>query len=124
MSGTNEPRDAPTTTTITKTTTTTTEPKKQEKKPANRMASMQSLKDDPPEIPLTSIITFEPQLLQIAGRIISILNEQELFSKIKKVIHKKFDVSIKKLDNELQSGGGETYFTEKECSFFSDNRVI
>ena len=104
------------------TTDATTDAPK-DKKPS-RLDGFKSLKENPPELPLVSFVTFEPQLLQMAGRMLGIMNDPILFDKLKKVVHKKFDVSIKKLDDELKKGGGESYFTEAECSFFSSNRVI
>lgn len=91
------------------------------KKKLNRIDDIQSLKSNPPELPLVSIITLEPQAMEMAGRLMHILNDPVLFNKFKQTLHKKFDLTIHNIDKEINNsvkGGGESYFTQEECSFF------
>jgi len=108
------------------------------KKPLSRVESFQKLKDEPIELPLVSIVTLEPQAMEMAGRLVKILNDPILFEKFKQMSHKKFDLTIHRIDNEIKgnkpaaaptaaaAGGGakESYFTQEECSFFSNNQEI
>jgi hypothetical protein len=98
-----------------------------QKNKLSRIESIQSLKSNPPELPLVNIITIEPQILEMVGRLVHILNDPVLFNKFKQTIHKKFDLTIHNIDNEINpilkkttkvKGGGESYFTQEECSFF------
>ena len=62
------------------------------------------------------------------GRLINIINDPKLFVKLRNVIHKKFDLTINETNKQIKEdnpqydveGGGreESYFTQKECSFF------
>jgi hypothetical protein len=97
------------------------------KKPKTRIDSIQELKNNPPELPLVSIVTIEPQVLEMVGRLVHILNDPVLFNKFKQTLHKKFDLTIHNIDKEINkpstavaTGGGkeESYFTQEECSFF------
>jgi len=99
------------------------------KKKLNRIDDIQKLKSDPPELPLVSIVTLEPQAMEMAGRLMHILNDPVLFNKFKQTLHKKFDLTIHNIDKEINgikpstaaaAGGGkeESYFTQEECSFF------
>jgi len=99
------------------------------KKPDTRFESLEKLSTEPPELPLLSILTLEPQLLEMLGRLIKILNDPILFEKLKQVIHKKFDLTIHRVDKEItetkrKGGGNESYFTKEECSFFSNSQEI
>ena len=91
-------------------------------KKISRLEGLHKLKSDPPELPFVSIITIEPQVLEMVGRLIHILNDPVLFTKFKQTIHKKFDLTIHNIDNQINNnptkGGGESYFTQEECSFF------
>jgi hypothetical protein len=109
------------------------------KEPLTRVESFQKLNDEPIELPLVSIVTLEPQAMEMAGRLVKILNDPILFEKFKQMIHKKFDLTIHRIDKEIKgskpaaaptavaAGGGaaeESYFTQEECSFFSNNQEI
>ena len=117
------------------------------KKPLTIVEGFQKLKDEPIELPLVSIVTLEPQAMEMAGRLVKILNDPILFEKFKQMIHKKFDLTIHRIDKEIKgstqpaaaAGGGatesaaagatadeanESYFTQEECSFFSNNQEI
>jgi hypothetical protein len=92
-----------------------------QKNKLSRIESIQSLKSNPPELPLVNILTIEPQILEMVGRLVHILNDPILFNKFKQTIHKKFDLTIHNIDKEINTkvkGGGESYFTQEECSFF------
>ena len=95
------------------------------KKPLNRIQSSMLLVSNPPPIPFLDMVTLEPQAYEIAGKLIHALNDPALFNKIKNLAHKKLDLSLHNIDIELnKQGGGESFFTQEECSFFSNNQLI
>jgi len=93
----------------------------QNKKNLSRLDGLQNLKRNPPELPF-GIVTLQLQAAQMVGRLIPILNDPTLFNKLKQIIHKKFDLTIHNIDNQLnqdtKGGGDESFFTQEECSFF------
>ena len=111
------------------------EDESEEKKPLSRFEGYKKLTSEPPEIPFLGAATFEPQLLEMLGRFVNMMNDPILFDKLKQTIHKKFDLTIHRFDNEIKgvkplaaeaAGGGreESYFTQEECSFFSNSQEI
>jgi hypothetical protein len=112
-----------------------TEDQKKEKKPLSRLEGLQQLKSKPPEIPFLGAASFQPQALEMLGRLVKIMNDPILFDKFKQTIHKKFELTIHRMEKEIKgvkpmsaaaAGGGreESYFTQEECSFFSNSQEI
>jgi hypothetical protein len=99
-------------------------------KPLSRLEGLQKLKSEPPEIPFLGAATFQPQALEMLGRLIKIMNDPILFDKFKQTIHKKFELTIHRMEKEIKgvkpmtAGGGGSYFTQEECSFFSNSQEI
>ena len=97
-------------------------------KKETRLSNIQKLNTNPIELPLVSAIELEPIAYQMLGRLINIINDPKLFVKLRNVIHKKFDLTINETNKQIKEdnpqydveGGGreESYFTQKECSFF------
>lgn len=89
------------------------------KKPLSRLESTQQLISNPPPLPIIDMVTLEPQVLELANRVFNIIKDPVLTNKLKILLHKKIDSNIHKIDLELNKhGGGETFFTKEECSFF------
>jgi hypothetical protein len=98
----------------------------EEKKPVSRLEGFKKLKSEPPELPFLGAVTFEPQALEMLGRLVKIMNDPILFDKFKQTIHKKFDLTIHRIEKEIREAkrGGGSYFTQEECSFFSNSQEI
>ena len=97
--------------------------KKDNKKKVSRLEGLQNLKRNPPELPF-GMVTLQLQAAQMLGRLIHVLNDPMLFNKFKQTIHKKFELTIENIDNQIndikdtKGGSNESYFTQEECSFF------
>jgi hypothetical protein len=103
---------------------TANEPVIKEKEKDSSMLILDQLHENinnPPPIPGFDILTIEPQMMMVLGKLVKLLNDDTLYKNVKDLIFAKINVKVASAQNELKkiTGGGPSYFTEEDCSFTS-----
>ena len=83
--------------------------------------------ENPPSIPGFDVLTIEPQLMMLLGKLVKLLNDDTLYKNATDLFFTNLNIKVatahnnlNQINNELpkQIGGATPYFTEEDCSFF------
>ena len=78
--------------------------------------------ENPPPVPGFDVLTIEPQLMMVLGKLVKLLNDDTLYKNAKELLLTNLNVKVAAAHNELKkiTGGAKNtkvYFTEEDCSF-------